>query len=466
MAPSVMREWRGPGPRIMLAAGLIAASGFALVSIAANLRFGISLATTTFDRIVYGTLSIAVDLIKITLPLAVALLWRNGERIFAVLGAIFWTGAVAFSICAAIGFAASTRNHMLGAGQQEIDKRQAWRAKIVRLEGSLDRLGPYRPATVVQADIDSLLRTPGIDDCRVINGPITREACPKVDQLKRELLASKEAARLEADLVADREALSDLPSLGIAADPQIYDPAKDAWSRGAPFPHGVHHAASAGLGGKLYVLGGYVNGWTPSAEACVYDPATDQWQRLPDLPTPRGSPAAAVIDSKIHVVGGVGPNRLNSGAHEVFNPATAQWESLPPLPTPRDHLALTSLDGRLYAFGGRLNGDYSRNLATLEIYDSAKQSWTAGPAMPTARSGIASAAVAGLIYVVGGEGPSGTFAEVEVYDPAAGSWSRRARMPTPRHGLVATAVSGRIYVVAGGPRPGASYSNLNESFTP
>ncbi len=204
----------------MLAAGLIAASGFALVSIAANMRFGISLATTPFDRIVYGTLSIAVDLIKITLPLAVALLWRNGERIFALLGAVFWTGAIAFSICAAIGFSASTRSHMVGVGQQEIEKRRAWEAKIVRLEGRLDHLGLHRPATVVQADIESLLRTPGLDDCRVINGPVTREVCPKVDQLKRELVASKEAARLEADLLAGRETLSDLPSLGTAADPQ------------------------------------------------------------------------------------------------------------------------------------------------------------------------------------------------------------------------------------------------------
>jgi hypothetical protein len=34
--------------RLMLAAGLVAAAGFALVSIAANLRFGISLASTPF----------------------------------------------------------------------------------------------------------------------------------------------------------------------------------------------------------------------------------------------------------------------------------------------------------------------------------------------------------------------------------------------------------------------------------
>jgi hypothetical protein len=220
MAASAKRNWRGLGQRIMLAAGLIAASGFALVSIAANLRFGISLATTPFDRIIYGTLSVAVDLVKIALPLAVALLWRNGERMFALLGAVFWTGAVAFSICAAIGFAASTRNHMLGSGQQEIDKRRGWEAKIVRLEGSLDHLGPHRPATVVQAEIDSLLRTPDLDNCKVINGPVTREVCPKVDQLRRELVASKETARLEADLAAGHEALSDLPSLGITADPQ------------------------------------------------------------------------------------------------------------------------------------------------------------------------------------------------------------------------------------------------------
>jgi hypothetical protein len=98
MVASVMRESRGLGPRIMLAAGLIAASGFALVSMAANLRFGISLATTPFDQIVYGTLSIAVDLVKIALPLAVALLWRSGERIFAIAGAVFWTGAIAFDL--------------------------------------------------------------------------------------------------------------------------------------------------------------------------------------------------------------------------------------------------------------------------------------------------------------------------------------------------------------------------------
>ena len=100
---------QGIGQRLMLASGLLAAAGFALASIAANLRFGASLATTPFDRIVYGTLSIAADLMKMALPLVVAILWRKGERIFAFAGAIFWIGTVAFSICTANGSAASAR---------------------------------------------------------------------------------------------------------------------------------------------------------------------------------------------------------------------------------------------------------------------------------------------------------------------------------------------------------------------
>ena len=213
-------EQLGIGQKLMLAAGLLAAGGFAFVSIAANLRFGASLASTPFDRIIYGTLSIAADLMKIALPLMVAMLWRKGERIFAVAGAVFWIGAVAFSICAAIGFAALTRGHTVAASQGLIEARKAWEAKIIRNEGRLDLLGVHRPANIIQAEIDALVRMPGTDGCNVINGPITQDICPKVDRLRQELATSQEVARLEANLVADRSALSDMPIVASVADPQ------------------------------------------------------------------------------------------------------------------------------------------------------------------------------------------------------------------------------------------------------
>ncbi len=206
--------------RLVLAAGLVAATAFALVSIAANLRFGISLASTPFDRAIYGTLSIAADLMKIVLPLAVMILWRKRERIFAIAGAVFWIGAVAFSLSAAIGFAASTRGHTLASSENLIESRKAWEAKIIRIEERLDRLGTPRPANVIEADIASLLRAPGAEGCKVINGPVTREICPEVDRLRRELATSKETTRLEADLVADRQAYSAMPETTSVADPQ------------------------------------------------------------------------------------------------------------------------------------------------------------------------------------------------------------------------------------------------------
>jgi hypothetical protein len=119
-----------------------------------------------------------------------------------------------------IGFAASTRGHTVASNENLIESRKVWEAKIIRIEERLDRLGTPRPANVIEAEIDGLLRTPGAEGCQTINGPVTREICPKVDRLHRELAASKETARLEADLVADRRALSGLPQSASTANPQ------------------------------------------------------------------------------------------------------------------------------------------------------------------------------------------------------------------------------------------------------
>lgn len=206
--------------RMMLGTGFIAAAGFAFVPIAANLRFGISLASTPFDRVIYGTLSIAADLMKIALPLMVVMLWRKANPIFAGAWAAFWLAAMIYSISAALGFAADTRSYTVASQDSSINSRKAWAAKIIRVENRLSRLGTPRPERVVEAEIDSFLRTPGTDDCKVINGPVTSEICPKVDRLRKELAAAKEAALLEADLLADRRALSKLPQTAAVADPQ------------------------------------------------------------------------------------------------------------------------------------------------------------------------------------------------------------------------------------------------------
>ena len=81
---------------------------------------------------------------------------------------------------------------------------------------------------------------------------------------------------------------------------EIYDPAANRWSRGASIPRELHHAAAVGWQEKLYVVGGFVEGWTPTDDVHEYDPASDRWKRLAALPTPRGALAAAVLGGKVH----------------------------------------------------------------------------------------------------------------------------------------------------------------------
>jgi len=115
-------------------------------------------------------------------------------------------------------------------------------------------------------------------------------------------------------------------------------------------------------------------------------------------------------------------------------------------------------------FVGRSRG---QNIPVTEIYDPRADAWTRGAPIPTPRSGIAAAALGNLIYVFGGElGRATTYPENEAYGLASNTWTAKAPLPTPRHGLAAVAVQNRIYVISGGPRPGGSYSNVNEVYFP
>ena len=86
--------------------------------------------------------------------------------------------------------------------------------------------------------------------------------------------------------------------------------------------------------------------------------------------------------------------------------------------------------------------------------------------IPTVRSGIVAATLGGQIFVFGGEHDRSTHANVESYDPANNKWQGWSPMPTARHGLGAAVIGNSIYVISGGPQPGATFSSVNEVFTP
>ncbi len=263
--------------------------------------------------------------------------------------------------------------------------------------------------------------------------------------------------------------LSNLSSLTITNRVEVYDPATNEWTTRAPLPVGLHHAAAAVAGNRLYVIGGYTQSflalWHPVATVYLYDPDKDVWTARAAMPTPRGALAVAESGGKLYAIGGY-DGSSNRAEVEVYDPAGDTWTARAPLPTPRDHLAAATAGGKIYAIGGRVNQSYARNLSTVEAYDPATDRWTRVADLPTARSGITAGVIRGTIYVLGGEAPEGTFRTNEAYTPETDRWHGAAPMPTGRHGLGSAVVGDRLYVISGGPKPGGSYSNVNEVFTP
>jgi N-acetylneuraminic acid mutarotase len=277
-----------------------------------------------------------------------------------------------------------------------------------------------------------------------------------------------------------------------------FDPAAGAWTKLAGNPVPVHHGAAVGIGGKMYLFGGFripdsgKTAWHPVADAWAYDLEKQGWEALPPMPTPRGALSAVAVGSKVYVIGGAklpakidqsdgivpgGPVEL-LGTVEVYDTETKSWAAKTPMSLARNHHDAAHVNGKIYVVGGRVASCYSNGWSTNvwmnEAYDIAADSWTTLQPMPTARSGTGIAVIDGKLHVLGGEGWidnfGGVFRTHEVYDPATNRWSIAPRMPTARHGFATAQLGNRIYAISGVNNAGGSgplsVLTVNEVFTP
>ncbi|MBV9281160.1 MAG: hypothetical protein JOZ41_13850 [Chloroflexi bacterium] len=261
----------------------------------------------------------------------------------------------------------------------------------------------------------------------------------------------------------------------------------------APMPTGRQNLAlAAGGDGKIYALGGESvigpqSGPVPDRKILrtveAYDPKTGAWAREPDLPVPRtGLAATTGLDGRIYVLGGTAgegtatnpPESLASVA--IFDPKAHRWSAGTPMPDGRSQLAaVTGTDGRVYVIGGL---SYTRAVTVCEpvgtapsgsgppgrvpcggpntavAYDPRTDTWTHLADLHAERVGAAAAAGRdGRVYVFGGANRrTGLyFTSAEVYDPRTNRWSPIAPMPHARYNgfAAATAKDGRIFLIGG-----------------
>src|SRR5215211_6004395 len=174
------------------------------------------------------------------------------------------------------------------------------------------------------------------------------------------------------------------------ATAEVYDTATDSWSRGPDLPVAVNHAMAATLDGVLYVAGGN-DGRRPSDQLARLD--GDRWRRLAPLPRGRQAGGLVALDGRLYLVGGVVEGGLAADT-QVYDPAADRWSSAPGLPTPREHLGAAASGGRVYVVGGRVGGA-GNNLAAAEVFDPGGGRWASVAELPTPRGGLAATAAAG-----------------------------------------------------------------------
>ena len=248
------------------------------------------------------------------------------------------------------------------------------------------------------------------------------------------------------------------PDGATLATAEVYDTATDTWSRGPDLPVAVNHAMAATLDGVLYVAGGN-DGRGPSDQVARLDGG--RWRRLAPLPQGRQAGGLVALDGRLYLVGGMVDGGLAADT-QVYDPGADRWSPAPGLPTPREHLGAAATGGKLYVVGGRVGG-IGRNLAAAEAFDPATGRWEPLAELPTPRGGLAATATTGgEVVAVGGEAAA-TFPEAEALDAATGQWRSLPPLLTPRHGLGVVAIANTVYVLAGGPQPGLHTSSANEA---
>jgi N-acetylneuraminic acid mutarotase len=242
-----------------------------------------------------------------------------------------------------------------------------------------------------------------------------------------------------------------------------YDLVTEKWTNRQQMAGGRYGHVVVGAKGKVYAMGGY--GTAGSKVNEIYDPALNVWTVGAPLPDHEHHASAHGIlsDGKLHIVGGYNhTTNATSRTHIVYDFETDSWSTARDMPASVYWAASGVLpDGRLIVSGGH-SGSACRS--ETYIYDPATDSWTQVASMPTALQVHSGAVIAGRFHVFMGHNCSATNNYHYVYDPLTDTWSSATAIPYTTYTPAVAQLRGGALVMGGW--NGSAYSTVYEYLAP
>lgn len=242
---------------------------------------------------------------------------------------------------------------------------------------------------------------------------------------------------------------------------EVYNPSNNTWSYRTPMPVALGHTGFTVVEGKVWLVAGFAGNHpgTPTDVVQIYDPVANTWSMGPPLPRKLASGTLMRLGRKLHHVGGLENRNDDVDDHYVLdldNP-DAGWTSAAPLPMGRNHLGGAAFGGKLYAIGGQYHHDQNRQFVDfLHMYDPTTDTWTRLADLPDARSHFESSTMvhegriligAGLIGV-----PNNQYAIdfLTAYNPTTNTWTELEPLPDPLVGPTLKALGNTLILANGG----------------
>lgn len=227
---------------------------------------------------------------------------------------------------------------------------------------------------------------------------------------------------------------------------EIYNPANDTWSTGAPMPVAVSEAMSAVVNGKIYVIGGKTG--LASNVVQEYDPVANTWTLKTNMPDSRYAAAAIAYNNLIYIAGGTGTG-TELGSLLIYDPAANSWTAGSQMSEARHGQSGAEVNGQLLVYGGyniTSSSSVGGYLGTLEIYNPVQDTWTT-KASGMERTEVGVAVDNSLMYAFGGNNAlNRSLDSSAMYDSATDSWTSKTAMPVAIDFARAATVNSKIYV--------------------